>query len=37
MTNCAGVGHYFEANNTAELNAIFGKIAAQMGDLRVSK
>ena len=37
MTTCAGVGHYFEANNTAELNDIFGKIAAQMGDLRVSK
>ena len=37
MTNCAGVGHFFEAKNSAELNDIFGKIAAQMGDLRVSK
>lgn len=37
MTNCAGVGHFFEAKNSAELNDIFSKIAAQMGDLRVSK
>ena len=37
MTNCAGVGHFFEAKNSAELSDIFSKIAAQMGDLRVSK
>jgi Flp pilus assembly protein TadG len=37
MTNCAGEGHYFQANNAAELNAIFSKIAAAMGDLRIAK
>jgi Flp pilus assembly protein TadG len=37
MTTCAGDGHYFQANNAAELNAIFSKIAASMGDLRISK
>ena len=37
MTDCAGVGHFFEAKNSSELNDIFSKIAAQMGDLRVSK
>lgn len=37
MTNCAGKGHYFQANNAAELNAIFSKIAAALGDLRIAK
>jgi hypothetical protein len=37
MTTCAGSGHYFKANNAAELNAIFSKIAASMGDLRITK
>lgn len=37
MTNCAGSGHYFQANNAAELNAIFSKIAAALGDLRIAK
>ncbi|MEQ1499059.1 MAG: TadE/TadG family type IV pilus assembly protein [Novosphingobium sp.] len=37
MTDCAGAGHFFEAKNSAELNDIFSKIAAQMGDLRISK
>ena len=37
MTDCAGPGHTFEAKNTTELNNIFSKIAAQMGDLRISK
>jgi Flp pilus assembly protein TadG len=37
MTACAGSGHYFKADNAAELNAIFSKIAASMGDLRISK
>ena len=37
MTQCAGAGHYFEAKDSAELNDVFSKIAAQMGDLRVSR
>jgi hypothetical protein len=34
---CAGAGHYFEAKDAGELQEVFSKIAAQMGDLRVSK
>ncbi|MBX9645143.1 MAG: VWA domain-containing protein [Novosphingobium sp.] len=37
MTECAGPGHYFEARDAAELQDVFSKIAAQMGDLRISK
>ena len=37
MTECAGAGHYFEAHDASELNDVFSKIAAQLGDLRVSK
>lgn len=37
MTECAGPGHFFEAQDSAELNSVFSKIAAQLGDLRVSK
>jgi hypothetical protein len=38
MTECAGPGHFFEAiKDSAELQDVFSKIAAQMGDLRVSK
>ncbi len=37
MTECAGPGKFFEADNSAELNDVFSKIAAQMGDLRVSR
>lgn len=37
MTKCAGPGHYFEAKDAAELQDVFSKIAAQMGDLRISK
>jgi hypothetical protein len=37
MTQCAGPGHYFEAKDAAELQDVFSKIAAQMGDLRISK
>lgn len=37
LTQCAGAGHYFEAKDSAELNDVFSKIAAQMGDLRVSR
>ncbi|HEY7808406.1 MAG TPA: hypothetical protein VIC34_14505, partial [Croceibacterium sp.] len=37
MTNCAGPGHYFQANNAAELEQAFSQIALHMGDLRISK
>jgi hypothetical protein len=35
MTECAGPGHYFTADNAAELNAAFAKIAEGIGDLRI--
>jgi Flp pilus assembly protein TadG len=37
MTECAGPGKYFEAADAAQLQTVFSKIAARMGDLRVSK
>lgn len=37
MSECAGTGHFFEAEDTAQLNQIFSRIAASMGDLRISK
>ncbi len=37
MTDCAGPGKSFEATDTAELNDIFSRIAASIGDLRISK
>jgi hypothetical protein len=37
MTECAGPGHFFEATDAAELQDVFSKIAAQLGDLRVTK
>jgi Flp pilus assembly protein TadG len=37
MTDCAGPGHFFEATDAATLQDVFSKIAAQMGDLRISK
>jgi len=37
FTECAGPGRFFEANNATELQDVFSKIAAQMGDLRISK
>jgi hypothetical protein len=37
MTECAGNGRYFQANNSTELNAIFDKIASALGDLRIKK
>lgn len=37
MTECAGSGHYFEANSSAELGSAFSKIAKEMGNLRVAK
>ena len=37
MTACAGPGHFFEASDAAELQDVFAKIAAHLGDLRISK
>ena len=37
MTQCAGPGHFFEAKDSAELQDVFSKIAAQLGDMRISK
>lgn len=37
MTECAGPGHFFEANNAGELGEVFSKIAQSLGDLRISK
>lgn len=37
MTDCAGPGHFFEAADAATLQDVFSKIAAQMGDLRISR
>ena len=37
MTECAGPGHYFEAQDASTLADVFSKIASQMGDLRVTK
>ncbi len=37
LTNCAGPGHFYEATNSTELQTIFSKIAAQLGNLRVSR
>lgn len=37
MTACAGPGHSFEAKDAAELNNVFSRIAAQLGDLRLAR
>jgi hypothetical protein len=37
MKQCAGNGRWFKADDADELTAIFDKIAAAMGDLRISK
>ena len=37
LSNCAGDGHYFEANNAQALSDAFSTIAKQMGDLRISQ
>jgi hypothetical protein len=37
MTACAGPGRSFEADDAAQLQDVFSNIAAQLGDLRVSK
>ncbi len=37
MKQCAGNGRWFKADDADELTSIFDKIAAAMGDLRISK
>jgi Flp pilus assembly protein TadG len=37
LSDCAGPGHSFAAQDAAELQDVFSKIAAQMGDLRISR
>lgn len=37
MKDCAGFGHWFQADDAAQLNDIFGTIAKTIGELRVSK
>lgn len=37
LKDCAGTGHWFQADNATQLNDAFSKIAASMGDLRISK
>lgn len=37
LTACAGPGRAFEAADAAELQDVFSKIAAQLGDLRVTR
>ncbi len=37
LKNCAGNGRWFQADDATALNAAFAKIAASMGDLRISK
>ena len=37
MKDCAGNGRWFQADSATQLNSAFAKIAASMGDLRISK
>jgi Flp pilus assembly protein TadG len=37
MQDCAGPGHFFEAADTAELNATFATIAKRMSQLRIDR
>ena len=37
LKNCAGNGHWFQANNAGELSAAFATIASAIGDLRITK
>lgn len=37
LKTCAGDGHWFQADDAAQLNDVFNKIAKAMGDLRISK
>jgi len=37
LKNCAGAGHWFQANDAAQLGAAFATIASAIGDLRITK
>jgi Flp pilus assembly protein TadG len=37
LKNCAGSGHWFQANNASDLSAAFATIASAIGDLRITK
>ncbi|MCB2073507.1 MAG: TadE/TadG family protein [Novosphingobium sp.] len=37
LKDCAGDGHWFEADDAAQLNNVFSTIAKAMGELRISK
>lgn len=37
LKNCAGDGHWFQADDASQLTAAFDKIAKSMGDLRIIK
>jgi hypothetical protein len=37
LKQCAGDGHWFQAESADELNDVFSTIAASMGDLRISR
>ncbi|MFM5923995.1 MAG: pilus assembly protein TadG-related protein [Novosphingobium sp.] len=37
LTGCAGPGHAYEAADSAELEDVFSNIAAQIGELRITK
>ena len=37
LKNCAGSGHWFQANNASDLGAAFRTIATAIGDLRITK
>ncbi len=37
LKQCAGEGHWFQANDAEELGDVFGAIANAMGDLRIAR
>ncbi|MCJ2181431.1 pilus assembly protein TadG-related protein [Novosphingobium sp. 1949] len=37
LKNCAGNGHWYQADNAVQLNAAFASIAKSMGDIRIVK
>ena len=37
LKNCAGDGHWFQADDASQLGKAFDKIAKSMGDLRIIK
>lgn len=37
MKQCAGEGHWFQADDAAQLSDVFNKIAKAMGELRISR